>query len=126
MLGSGPVNPPFSAIIPFTSESAADAASLAARLGAAASQVIALGPPTPGPSFPPGVACVQGHHQGEALHEALSRVKTPWVVLQDAGVDYTGTPWPLLLAPLTADQADAVYAAGNPAWDSRALGHSVT
>ena len=76
----------------------------------------------PNRSFPPGVACVQGHHQGEALHEALSRVKTPWVVLQDAGVDYTGTPWPLLLAPLTADQADAVYAAGNPAWDSRALG----
>lgn len=47
--------------------------------------------------------------KGAAVRTALARATGDFIVIQDADLEYDPADWPLLLAPLLDERADAVY-----------------
>lgn len=47
--------------------------------------------------------------KGAAIRTAISHVQKPFVIIQDADLEYNPDEYPAMLRPLIEDQADAVY-----------------
>ena len=59
--------------------------------------------------------------KGAALRRGFAEAKMPYVIVQDADLEYDPSEYPRMLAPLVADEADVVYGSRFSGGDARRI-----